>query len=155
MLRKQHTQANGRLTESRTQKLITHGGQSYALILGQCTTNLKEKMKQDPQWDSVTKSYNPLKLYSLIERTIIGHTDDQYPCTVVYEQEAAFYNHRQEQFTNSEWHERFNKRVDIANSVGDTHQHEALMKFFAKETHDGAFEDLSDDEQEMSERMHM
>jgi transposase len=34
----------------RTEKLITHRGQAFSLILGQCTRLLQDKMKQDTDW---------------------------------------------------------------------------------------------------------
>ena len=51
----------------RSSTLDTHQGQAYSLILGQCTQLLRDKMKQDASWMTVSTSYDPLKLYKLIE----------------------------------------------------------------------------------------
>jgi hypothetical protein len=65
--------------------LAKHRGQTYSLILGQCSQLLKDKMKQDIHWATVSVSYNPLTLYWLIERTILAQTEDQYPFATVYQ----------------------------------------------------------------------
>jgi hypothetical protein len=70
--------------------MIQHRGQAFSLIQGQCTQLLQDKMKQDTEWKNVSTSYDPLTLYRLIERTILAHTEDQYPFTTVYVQELSF-----------------------------------------------------------------
>ncbi len=59
--------------------LEKHRGNVYALIYGQCTQILQEKMKQDRNWATVSVSYKPLELYKLIERVVLKQTEDQYP----------------------------------------------------------------------------
>jgi hypothetical protein len=51
----------------RVATLEKHCGNVYALIYGQCTQILHDKMKQDKNWTS----YKPLELYKLIERVIL------------------------------------------------------------------------------------
>jgi hypothetical protein len=66
--------------------LIKHRGQAFSLIQGQCTQLLQDKMKQDTDWAVVSTSYDPLKLYSLIDRTILAQTEYQCPFATVYDQ---------------------------------------------------------------------
>ncbi len=47
--------------------LEKHGGNVYALIYGQCSQILQDKMKQDKNWVTVSVSYKPLELYKVIE----------------------------------------------------------------------------------------
>ena len=47
-------------------QLKKHRGKGFSLILGQCTQFLQDKTKQDIEWNVVSTSYNPLKLYQLI-----------------------------------------------------------------------------------------
>ena len=63
--------------------LENHRGNVYALICGQCTQILQDKMKQDKYWATVSVSYKPLELYKLIERVILKQTEDQYPVAVL------------------------------------------------------------------------
>ena len=104
-------------------------------------------MKQDTDWDSVSKSYDPLKLYRLIEKTILAQTEDQYPFATVYEQEFAFYSFRQDSLTNPQWYERFNTKVDVGTSIGVTRQHKVLLEYVANELHHQDFATLGAAEQ--------
>ncbi len=47
--------------------LEKHHGNVYALIYGQCTQILQNKIKQDKSWVTVSVSYMPLELYKLIK----------------------------------------------------------------------------------------
>ena len=74
-----------RTHRERTAKLDLHKGQVYALILGNCTQLLQDKMKQDATWSSVSASYDPLELYNLMEKNILKQTEDQYTHSAVAE----------------------------------------------------------------------
>ena len=102
----------GELIENATQRLAKHRGQTYSLILGQCSQLLKDKIKQDAEWNAVSISYDHLTLYRLIEKTILAQTEDQYPFATVYSQEISFYSFRQESMSNPQWYERFNTKVE-------------------------------------------
>ncbi len=69
----------------RVAMLETHQGQAYSLILWQCTQLLQDKMKQDASWMTVSTSYDPLKLYKVIEWVVLKQTEDQYPFATVHE----------------------------------------------------------------------
>ncbi len=56
-----------RTYRERTDRLVRSRGKVYSLVLGQCTTVLLDKMKQDSDWQTVSDSYDPLKLLKLIE----------------------------------------------------------------------------------------
>ena len=100
-----------RTFRERNANLAKHRGQTYSLILGQCSQLLKDKMKQDADWTVVSVSYDPLTLYRLIEKTILAQTEDQYPFATVYDQEMNFYGYRQETMTNSGYYDCFNTKV--------------------------------------------
>jgi hypothetical protein len=51
--------------------LVRSRGMVCSLVLGQYTTVLLDKMKQDADWQVVSDSYNPLKLLKLIEKIIL------------------------------------------------------------------------------------
>ena len=71
----------------RNANLLKHRGQTYSLILGQCTQLLHDKLKQEPTWEVVSVSYNPLQLYRLIERVILAQTEDQYLFAIICDQD--------------------------------------------------------------------
>jgi hypothetical protein len=72
--------------------LEKHRGQVYALIYGQCTQLLQDKMKQEKLWVVVSDSYKPLELYKLIESVVLKQTEDQYPVAAVWDQYSAVFN---------------------------------------------------------------
>jgi hypothetical protein len=123
-----------RTYRDRNSSLIKYRGQAYSLILGQCSQLLKDKMKQDIDWGSVSISYDPLTLYRLIEKTILAQTEDQYPFATVYDQELSFYSFRQpDNMNNPQYYERFNTKVDVGEAIGVTRQHKSLLEHVAQE----------------------
>ena len=60
------------------------------MVRSQCTYILMEKIKHDPNWDTASTSYDPLKFVDLIEKTILEQTEHQNPFATVYEQEVVF-----------------------------------------------------------------
>ena len=141
-----------RTFRERNASLAKHRGQTYSLILGQCSQLLKDKMKQDTEWNSVSISYDPLTLYRLIEKTILAQTEDQYPFATVYDQEMSFYSFRQEGMSNPQWYERFNTKVDVGEAIGVTRQHKSLLEHVAQELTVGTtvvtFSSLTDEQQD-------
>ena len=79
----------------RVATLEKHHGNVYALIYGQCTQILQDKMKQDKNWVTVSVSYKPLELYELIEQVILKQTEDQYPVAALWEQLSNVANSKQ------------------------------------------------------------
>ena len=75
-----------RTYREKNSKLTKHRGQGLSFILGQCTQLLQDKMKKDTEWNVVSTFYDPLTLYQLIKKTVLGQTKDQYPFATVYNQ---------------------------------------------------------------------
>jgi hypothetical protein len=76
LLDSEKTQYNndGRTYRARNALLMKHRGQAFSLILGQCTQLLQDRRKQDTNWNMASKSYEPLHLYQLIEKTTLAQT---------------------------------------------------------------------------------
>jgi hypothetical protein len=81
--------------------LDKHPGNVYALIYGQCTQILLEKIKQDKNWATVSVSYKPLELYKLIKQVILKQMEDQYPVAALWEQLSNVANAKQGNSTNN------------------------------------------------------
>ena len=71
---------------------------------------------------------------ALIEKTILVQTEDQYTFSTMYEQEVVFYSFHQQNFTNNQWYERFNTKVDIRTAIGVTRQQKVLLEYVAQES---------------------
>jgi hypothetical protein len=52
-----------RTYQERNVVLTKQRGQSFSLILGQCTQFLQDRIKQDTNWNTASTSYDPLDLY--------------------------------------------------------------------------------------------
>ncbi len=117
---------------NRVATLEKHRGQVYALIYGQCTQVLQDKMKQDKGWPAVSISYDPLLLYKLMERVIMKQTEDQYPVAALWEQLCNVTQARQGNMTNIEYYERFNTKIDVAESVGVSFDFERIWEYCAQ-----------------------
>ncbi len=48
---------------------------------------------------------------------MLKQTEDQYPVSVLWEQYGAVYDAKQGNLTSTEWYERFNTKVEVAESV--------------------------------------
>ena len=67
----------------------------------------------------VNKNQKPLELYSLIERVVMKQTGDEYqPCNLTDNLLAVLTMKQPNNMSNSQWYEKFNTRVDVAESVG-------------------------------------
>ena len=107
----------GNESKAHSQRVATlekHRGNVYALIYGQCSQILQDKMKQDKYWATVRVSCKPLDLYKLIERVILKQTEDQYPVAALWEQLSNVANTKQGNSTNNEWYDCFNTKVESA-----------------------------------------
>ena len=131
-------------------QLMKHRGQTYLLVLGQCTQLLQDKMKQDADWATVSASYDPLQLYRLIEKTILAQTENQYQFATVYNQEMALYSFCQEKLSNAQWYERFNTKVDVADAIGVGKEHPVLLEFVSQELYNDSFDNITADQKEIA-----
>jgi hypothetical protein len=112
--------------------LEKHCGQVYPLIYGQCTQLLQDKMKQEKLWVAVRDSYNPIKLYKLIESVVLKQTEDQYPVAAEWDQYSAVFNAKQGSLPNTKWYERFNTKVEVAELVGCVFGHDKILDYCAE-----------------------
>jgi hypothetical protein len=86
-------------------------------------------MKQEKAWAQVSVSYKPLDLYKLIESVVLKQTEDQYPVAALWEQYGAVYNAKQGNLTSTEWYERFNAKVEVAESVGCVFANDKMLTY--------------------------
>jgi len=129
---------------------VKNRGQAYSLVLGQCTQLLQDQIKQDNEWTNVSTSNNLLRLYRLIEKVVQGQTDETYSYAAICDQLIGLLGYRQEGMTNAQWYERFNMRVDVAESIGVSFEFKGLLDHQTKEDHTPhmTFESLDEFEKE-------
>ena len=103
----------------RATKHILNRQKAFAVIIGQCTQRLQDKLHDDGLWETINKNQKPLELYALIERVVMQQTGDEYPvCNLVENLLAVITLKQQNNQTNTQWYEKLNTRVDVSESVG-------------------------------------
>ena len=103
----------------RVQKHLLNQQKAFAIIIGQCTQRLQDKLHDDSQWEKVNKNQKPLELYTLIERVVMKQTGDEYPPHNLVDNLLAVLTMKQQNNqSNPQWYEKLNTRVDVAESVG-------------------------------------
>ena len=68
------------------QRLINNRGKVYALILGQCTQTLKDKLKEDGDWEDIAEKYDAIRLLKLIEKYVLKQTESHYLYLAIQEE---------------------------------------------------------------------
>ena len=133
----------------RVSRLELRRGQVYSLLLGQCTQQLQDRMKQDDTWDAVSESYSPLQLLDLIEKVVMAQTDDQYPFAVAYEHQRALMAFQQNDMSNATWYERFYTKAEVGLSLGLEYLHPCLLDWQTHHDHETLtkFEELTTDDE--------
>jgi len=89
-------------------------------------------LKQEKLWVKVSQSYKPLELYKLIQSVVLKQTEDQYPAAAVWDQYSYVLNARQESLPNTKWYERFNTKVEVAESVGCVFGQDKILDYCAE-----------------------
>ncbi len=140
----------------RNSKLEVQRGLAYSIIEGQCTNILLDKMKQAPEWTITSQSMDPLLLMSLIEKTVLAQTQDQYPYATICSQLRQIFEFQQNTMTNNEFYDRLNTKVDVAEAIGAEFNHKALQEFEASEKNPNVeLKDMTpDDQNKMKEVAH-
>ena len=112
------------------------------MVRGKCMQVIMEKMKYDIDWEKASTAYYPLQILALLEKTILAQTKDQYPFATVYEQECSIYSFIQNNFSNDQWHELFNTKIDVGSAIGVNQQHQNLLSLSAEE-YNNKFEEMT------------
>jgi hypothetical protein len=118
----------------RTDCLIWSRGKVYPLVLGQCTTVLLNKMKQDADWQAVSDSYNPLRLLKLIKKLILKQSDNQYKIGIAIKQLKLLLAYWQDDgVTNASYYDRFKTRLDVTEHISVSFDNPELWDWKSQE----------------------
>jgi hypothetical protein len=79
--RRSHCKVTGGLKKSRSK--------IYSLLLGQYTQVLKDKMKQDVDWVTISDSFDPNALFKLIKKFVLKQSDNQYRTAVLIAEQLS------------------------------------------------------------------
>jgi len=117
-----------RTYRERTDRLVHSRGKVYSLVLGQCTTVLLDKMKQDSDWQYILKQ-----------------SDNQYKIGIVIEQLKLLLTYWQDDgVTNTVYYDQFKTRVDVAEHIGVSFDNPVLWDLKSQELYIMDFNSLAD-----------
>ena len=95
-----------KLAEERASKHLVNQQKAFALIVGQCTQRLQDKLHEDSQWEAISMAKKPLELYTLIERVVLNQTGDEYPPNNLVDNLLAVLQLKQQNNqSNAQWYE--------------------------------------------------
>ena len=81
----------------------------YTLTLGQCTQTLKDKLKEDGDWEDIAEKYDSIRLLKLIEKYVLKQAESHYPYLAIQEEMWSMLNFSQgEDMTLGMYYEKFN-----------------------------------------------
>ncbi len=110
---------NQKASGDRASKHLLNQQKAFAVIIGQCTQRLQDKLHEDEQWEVINGCQKPIELYALIERVVLKQTGDEYQQHNLVDNLLAVLTLKQQNNqSNAQWYEKLNTRVDVAESVG-------------------------------------
>jgi hypothetical protein len=87
--------------------------------IGQCTQALKDKLKEDVDWQAISDGYDSVWLMALIENYILKQTESHYPYLAVQEESRSMLNFAQgDDMTIGAYYEKFTTRKAIFERAG-------------------------------------
>ena len=101
-------------------------------------------MKSDTAWETPEQYTNLLLIIQVIQKNILSQTYDMYPFASVYEQERTLYTFHQNELINDQWYKKFKPKYYVANVIGVTRQHKALLDHVSQEKHSANFENTTE-----------
>jgi hypothetical protein len=137
------------------QRLVTNHGKVYTLTLGQRTQTLKDKLKEDGDWEDVAAHFYPIRLLKLIKKYVLKQTESHYPYLAIQEEMRGMLNFSQgEDMTLGTYYKKFNTCVAIAECAGCSFVTTSLLDNETEVMYPGtiSFDDLQPDEQTMVEK---
>jgi hypothetical protein len=110
------------------QRLIGNRGKVYMLIIGQCTQALKDKLKEDVDWQAISDGYDSIRLMALIEKYVLKQTESHYPYLAVQEESRSMLNFAQgDDMTIGAYYEKFITRTSIFERQGCSFVNQHLL----------------------------
>ena len=92
---------------------------TYALILGQCSKTIRDRIEAHEQWESVNTSSNALGLLRLIRQSVYQRTTRRHETHALIDAETTLMRFRQsERMSNSDYMEKLRDLVEVYEHLG-------------------------------------
>ena len=95
-------------------------------------------MKYDSTYSATIATKEPLKLFALIEKTVLAQTDDTNPLATFFATWSDLLSFHQDKLSNAQYDTEFTTKVDIALAPGYTFIQPVLLEHFV--LHDKEFQ---------------
>jgi hypothetical protein len=108
----------------------------YALIIGQCSQALRNRMEANEQWERINETSDVMDLLQLIQNCMTQQQTRQKPVHTLMDAEAQIYGFRKKNLANNEYYDKFKDLVTIAKCLGSnigaqTDRVEAILQTIA------------------------
>jgi hypothetical protein len=111
---------------------------------------LVDKMKQDTDWVTISKSFDPTLLFKLIEKFVLKQSNNQYATAVLIAEQLSILSFRQDDHLgNTGYYDRFTTRVEVTRQAGVCYYSPALLEEKATQLKLGDYDALASDAKKM------
>jgi uncharacterized membrane protein YgcG len=107
-----------RTFEKQTEARRRNSSRVYALVLGQCSQALRNRMEAHDSWARINEQSGVMELLQLIQTCMIQRQTRQKPTHSLFEAESQVYAFKQRTLANNEYYERFKDLVTNADRLG-------------------------------------
>jgi uncharacterized membrane protein YgcG len=107
-----------RTFEKQTEARRRNSSRVYALVLGQCSQALRNRMEAHENWARINEQSGVMELLQLIQTCMIQRQTRQKPTHSLFEAETQVYAFKQRTLANNEYYERFKDLVTNADRLG-------------------------------------
>ena len=90
----------------------------FALILGQCSQALRNRMEAHARWSQINEASDVMALLQLVQNCMIQRQTRQEPVHSLFDAESHIYGFRQKGLPNNEYYEKFKDLVTNAERLG-------------------------------------
>ena len=105
--------------DTKTQRREEAGKAAFAIIMGQCSDTLKDKMKTYDEWETIQSNLTVIELLELIRTAMYSGTATSKSTLTVIEAQLGLLNCKQtRKMTNSKYLEVFRNRVEVLVLLG-------------------------------------
>ena len=91
----------------------------YALILGQCSPTIRDRIEASDEWESINNASNPIALLRTIRQSLYHRATRRKDTHALLEAELALHKFRQtERMSNSDYLEKMRELVEVYEHLG-------------------------------------
>ena len=92
---------------------------AFALVLGQCSPSLRDKLEADENWDVINASSDVMELLTLIKSCMYTQATTKHASHSLYDAEERLYCFKQtENMSNAEFKELLRSHVEVVEHLG-------------------------------------